>query len=406
MNNVCKKNILIMMNNLPVGGIAKALLSLLAEIDYEHYNVDVGLFEHTGLFMDSLPKQVNLLPPLFIKENIEVKPFSNCKKQFKKGLKNGFRWVHFFVKYSFIRAFTGRENFYYHYCKDQVKNTIDLEKEYDAVVAFASQHVIYYAVDKVKAKKKIGFIHNDYSKSDYRYYKIDKEYFYKLDYLATISDECVKVLKDYFPNLKDKIICIPNIVSCDYIDNLSKEYYPEEMKDKDWKYLVTTCRISINDKGLDLIVECAKYFKDLNKKIKWIIVGGGGEEDKLRDLIALNKVEQYVVITGQKNNPYPYVRNCDLFVQPSRFEGKSISVDEAKLLCKPILITDYSTAKDQIINNENGVICKIDSDEIANNIINLLNDTSLCDKFVSKLKMTKKSNNNEVINIYEKIWSL
>ena len=178
------------------------------------------------------------------------------------------------------------------------------------------------------------------------------------------------------------------------------------MKDKDWKYLVTTCRISINDKGLDLIVECAKYFKDLNKKIKWIIVGGGGEEDKLRDLIALNKVEQYVVITGQKNNPYPYVRNCDLFVQPSRFEGKSISVDEAKLLCKPILITDYSTAKDQIINNENGVICKIDSDEIANNIINLLNDTSLCDKFVSKLKMTKKSNNNEVINIYEKIWSL
>ena len=397
------KKVLFMMHNMPVGGIAKALLGVLNSIDYSKYEVSLGLFEHSGIFFDEVPKEVNVLPELFLNRDMYILPLSNFKIVWKRSKKLGMKWLANLLKFSIIRLFRGREVYYYKYCKKLVKDTIDIDEEFDAVVAFASQHNIYYAVDKIKAKKKIGFIHNDYSKTDYKYKCLDDEYFPKLDYLATISTECVDVLNDYFPDLISKTLCIPNIVSCNDVVSKSNLYFPEEMLDRDFKYIVTLCRISIDCKGLDYAVQASKKLKDMNVKFKWLIVGGGCEEAELRSMIVDNELQDHMIITGVKKNPYPYISNCDLFAQPSRYEGKSICVDEAKILHKPILLTNYTTAKDQINHLQNGYICDMNSDALACAVDKLLTDTNLTNGFVEMLNNEDLDNTDEVLAIYDNI---
>ena len=116
----------------------------------------------------------------------------------------------------------------------------------------------------------------------------------------------------------------------------------------------------------------------------------------LKDLELYN----YVTFLGVKSNPYPFIYGADMIVHPSQFEGKSIALDEAKLLCKPIVVTDYSTVLDQFTDNYNGVICTMDEDSLYTSIIKVFENKDLAQTLVRNLNKDMKSNVDEINKLY------
>jgi glycosyltransferase involved in cell wall biosynthesis len=137
---------------------------------------------------------------------------------------------------------------------------------------------------------------------------------------------------------------------------------------------------------------------DIN--LKWYIVGFGDEEP-IRRAIAESGMEEHVILLGKKENPYPYIKACDIYVQPSRYEGKSVTVREAQILCKPVVVTNYPTASSQIQDGIDGVIVPMDNDGCAQGIANVIADTALQQHLIDNLSSHDYGNESEVDKIYK-----
>lgn len=389
-----KKNLLFIMSNLECGGAEKALISLLQTIDYSKYNVDLLLFTKKGLFLNKVPKEVNILD-----EPFGYKYYDMCIKKVTIEL----------IKKGRIKDLIGRLRSIYIYktekdlsrCNQRIWKYISrmfgkLDKEYDVAIGYLEGHPIYYCIDNVKARKKIGFIHNDYDKLGLNPIG-DKAYFNKLDKIVTVSEECSEVLKKRFPEYKNKIDIMYNIVSPKTIRNLSLE---NTELNKDYINLVTVGRLN-NQKGYDMAVESCKILVDKGYNIKWYAVGDGLDRKKLEKIISKKNIENNFILLGIKENPYSYINKADIYVQPSRFEGKSIAIDEAKILHKPIVVTNFSTVRDQIDNEVNGLIVEMTPQHISIGIEKLINNKEIKNKLVDNLKKEDLGNENEIEKFYK-----
>ena len=112
-------------------------------------------------------------------------------------------------------------------------------------------------------------------------------------------------------------------------------------------------------------------------------------------------IENYVFILGKKENPYPYIKACDLYIQPSRFEGKAVTVREAQILNKPVIITNYPTAASQIEDGRDGIIVPMDNWECAKGIYNIIKDIDVQQALIEFTKNNNYVNNDEVQKIYD-----
>ena len=112
-------------------------------------------------------------------------------------------------------------------------------------------------------------------------------------------------------------------------------------------------------------------------------------------------MEDYIIMLGKKENPYPYIKACDFYIQPSRYEGKAVTVREAQILCKPVVITNFTTAKSQLIDGVDGIIVPMDNEKCAQGIADFINDKERVNKIVKYLEKTDYSNSNEIEKIYE-----
>ena len=134
--------------------------------------------------------------------------------------------------------------------------------------------------------------------------------------------------------------------------------------------------------------------------LKWYIIGFGGDEELIRSKIAEAGMEEHVILLGRRDNPYPYIKACDIYVQPSRYEGKSISVREAQILCKPVAVTAYPTAESQIRHGVDGVIVPLDNEGCARGLAEFMADTALQESIVNHLRHSDYGNMAEVEKIY------
>jgi glycosyltransferase involved in cell wall biosynthesis len=391
-----KKKLLFVMNNLNCGGAEKALISLLETLDYSKYEIDLFLFEHEGLFLNKIPKQVNLLsqPNEYQYFNMSVKKaVLNCLSEGKPHIAINRIAAGFIFRTERNKA----------RCEQRVwkyisKSVNELKKEYDVAIGYLEKNPIYFCLEKVNAKKKIGFIHNDYEKLGMDS-KIDMKYFKKLDHIVTVSFECANVLKKKFPGFKRKISVMHNIVSSQVINRLSLDSTPfnyEGVK------LVSVGRLTYQ-KGFDIAIEaCEKLIKE-GLDFKWLIVGEGEERFKLESLIKEKQLEKNFILLGLKENPYPYIKAADIYIQPSRFEGKPIAIDEAKILRKPILVTNFSTAKDQITHEQNGLIVEMDANSVAIGLTKLINEENFRKKLSNGLSKENYSGTDSEINVFYKL---
>ncbi|WP_216829035.1 glycosyltransferase [Alkalihalobacterium elongatum] len=388
-----KKNILFILNNLNCGGAEKALISLLETIDYSSFNVDLFLFKHEGIFFSQIPQQVNILK--------EPNNYIYFDMPIKKALLESTKKGNFFLALSRVQAgyiFKTEKN--PARCEQRVwkylkRNLDSLHKEYDVAVGYLEKNPVYFCLDKVKAKLKFGFIHNDYDKLGMDS-QIDKKYFDRLDKILTVSNECANVLKQKFPQHNEKIGVMYNIVSPSIIHKMSMEKLDIRY---DGVRIVTVGRLNYQ-KGLDMAIEACEILVNKGYKIKWFVIGEGEERRKLELLIKDKKLEDIFILCGLKDNPYPYIRTADIYVQPSRFEGKSIAIDEAKILQKPIIVTNFSTAKDQINHEENGLIVDMSGDFLAQGMQRLIDDETMKNTLIKNLSQENLGTEDEIKKFY------
>lgn len=390
-----KKNILFIMNNMNCGGAEKALLSLLETMDYSRYNVDLFLFKHEGVFINKLPSEVKLLPQPASFEFFDMP----VKKAILRGLKEKrYKTIYWRIlsTYFYKTEKNGAR------CEQKVwkflsKTIQSIEKRYDVAIGYMEKNPIYFCVDKVNAKKKLGWIHTDYNKLELNE-EHDKRYFDYLDHIVTVSNELVGLLNKIFPDHKSKIICIQNIVSSKMIKQLSYENIDDNIKETCIS-LISVGRLA-KEKGLNIALEAINILVKKGYDIKWYLIGDGDTKVELEREILKKNLSDRIVFLGLKENPYPYIKNSDIYIQTSLFEGKSISIEEAKILAKPIVITNFETAKNHIIDNVNGLISNMHPIDVANKIELIINNNSLRSSFINKLNEEELGTEDEIDMLY------
>lgn len=378
-----KKKILFIMESLRIGGAEKSLLTILNLLDYTKYEVDLFLFKHNGDFFPMIPSQVHLL-----EESKSYKTFSDNRKMspLKFLTKLDFNKVYHSSIWLFQTLISKikKEKLYIGW--NHVKYFFDtIEKEYDTSIAFLERKTIYFNIDKVKSKNKIGFIHNDYSIYPYDD-KLDRYYFKYYNKIATVSEHCKDVLIQIFPEYEDKFMVIKNMVSKELIKKLSQEKIINNKLDKNSIKIVSVGRL-VKQKGFDQAIIICKKLGENNINIQWYIIGEGEERKHLESLIKEYQLENNIFLVGADTNPYKWINIADIYVQTSRFEGYGITVAEAKTLNKPIVASDIPEFR-ELLSNEKGLLSKNINDFVTN-IEKIINDKKLKTKIINNLKQEK-----------------
>lgn len=386
------KKILFVINSLTIGGSEKSLVSLLSLIDYSKYQIDLLMFKRGEEFDKYIPREVNILdiPKYykFIEKKINNISTTTNIKYLSCRLKTSIK-----IRVNSIsRNSVNIEQILYKSQKDVLEN---LKEEYDVAIAYSQGMPTYFVVDKVKAKKKFAWINCDYSTTKY-----DKEFdygFYKnIDKIVAVSNTIRESIISLKPEYEKKIEVILDIVNPDLIQKMAKEESCCFNKDKYIK-IVTVARLVIHHKGYDIAVKAAKLLKDNGYKFKWFVIGDGPDRKKIECLISEYNLTDNFILLGKKDNPYPYMKLCDIYVQPSKKEGFGLTVVEAKILGRPIVCTNFNTANELISNEIDGIIVKMNENSVYEGIRKYIDDINFKIRILNNLAGNERYNStNEV----------
>ena len=393
------KDVLISSFDMEVGGVERSLINMLENFDYKSYDVDLMLYRHQGELMKLLPQNHNLIN--------EVEEYTTFRKSISEVIKEkklaiGIARLIAKCNTSLLGKLKGiKESGYYQMqlmWKYAMPFLPTLGKTYDIAISYLWPH--YFVAEKVTARRKIAWIHTDYSTIEVDTL-LDLKMWNKFNYIISISEACTEAFLKKYPSLKNKIVLVENITSPLFVRQMSLEVIEEKIE-KDSNFKIVSVGRLCYQKGFDIAIKALKLLKDKGiQNITWYVVGYGGDEAMLSELINKNDLKDSFILLGKKLNPYPYMKACDLYVQPSRYEGKAVTIAEAQILGKPVLITDYPTAKSQIREGFDGVITDLSIEGIADGIERLYNDKSLRDLLGSNSNNSSYSNINELEKLYQ-----
>ena len=445
-----KPRIFIAIHYMHLGGAETSLIGLLQALDPQKVDVDLFVYSHEGEMMKLIPNYVNLLP--------ENPVWSMLEKPLTIVLKKGY-WKMFVAR---MRA-KYRMHQYVKQCQPKEGSAIigfvgdEVSKilphlyhlgTYDLAISFLRFHE--FVLDHVTAKKKICWIHTDYSQIDVCT-ELELPVWSAYDNVISISEDVTKTFLQVFPSLKDKIVEIENILSPEFVRGRSNEAVSfddfEEASCQDSELsrdqvvktpcsqggkilnnqalespdgsLSTSRRLDLlttsnsiklltigrfsEAKKLEEIPAICRGIVESGVNVQWYIIGYGGSDDYIRKEIEAEGMQDRVFLLGKKENPYPYIKACDWYVQPSRYEGKSVVVREAQILCKPVIVTNYPTAPSQIQHGVDGVIVPIDVPGCVVQMVDALKDEALKNSIVEYLEEHDYGNETEIQKIYKLI---
>lgn len=346
------KKVLFMVIKMNIGGTEKALLNMLEEMPKDKYEVTVLLLERLGGFLNYIPKWVkveSLSDYKKIKGSIQNPPLKTTWNFLKRG--RVLQGTNFAFYYLLAKLQKDKRIF----LKYLLKDTPMLKEKYDIAVAYAGpmDFISFFVAEKVQANKKIQWIHFDVSKIGFDPNVATKMY-QKFDKIYTVSKEGKAKFISMVPSLEEKVDVFPNIVSRELVlKQAEKELGFDD--DFDGIRVLTVGRLS-KEKGQDLVIPVLAKLRHEGINVRWYCIGEGKARKEYEELIKKHGVEQNFVLFGAKPNPYPYMRQCDVYVQPSRHEGYCITLTEAKCFIKPIITTDFTGAKEQLTNYEDGIV--------------------------------------------------
>ena len=392
-----KKRIFIAIQYLEIGGAERALIGLLSSLDYTKYEVDLFVYRHSGEFMKFIPDEVNLLP--------EIKKYTTLSRPIKEIVKEGY------IDIAIGRVLAHLKNKIFNK-RHQIKDSIAIYQyvasyttpfmpsfykrgEYDLAISFLIPHNIVR--EKVLAKQYWAWIHTDYS-----YVDIDVDYellvWSAYNKIISISEDVTKGFLSKFPALSPKITIIENILSENFVKEQAEEKVDLSFLPSDSIKFCTVARFSY-PKAIDRAVYICKELIDKGLNIYWYIIGYGSDETMIREKIKETQMEKRFVLIGKKENPYPYIKATDFYIQPSRYEGKAVTVREAQILEKPVVITNYPTAKSQLNDGIDGVIVPDSIEGATDGIEAFLKDKDKQNRIIAYLKAHHYGNEFETKKI-------
>lgn len=392
-----KKRIFIAIQYLEIGGAERALIGLLSSLDYTKYEVDLFVYRHSGEFMKFIPDEVNLLP--------EIKKYTTLSRPIKEIVKEGY------IDIVIGRVLAHLKNKIFNK-RHQIKDSIAIYQyvasyttpfmpsfykrgEYDLAISFLIPHNIVR--EKVLAKQYWAWIHTDYS-----YVDIDVDYelpvWSAYNKIISISEDVTKGFLSKFPALSPKITIIENILSENFVKEQAEEKVDLSFLPSDSIKFCTVARFSY-PKAIDRAVYICKELIDKGLNIYWYIIGYGSDETMIREKIKETQMEKRFVLIGKKENPYPYIKATNFYIQPSRYEGKAVTVREAQILEKPVVITNYPTAKSQLNDGIDGVIVPDSIEGATDGIEAFLKDKDKQNRIIAYLKAHHYGNEFETKKI-------
>ncbi len=367
-----KTKILFMINTMNLGGTEKSLISLLSVMSRDKHDVTILMLEKYGELQYFIPKWVKveyLNGYSSIKNIISKPPHKTIIEFLKRGrLIKVLKIFNTYVKYKISKNF---DCFYFEVLKKH--KTI---KEYDIAIAYAGpfDFISYFIVKKINAKIKVQWIHFDVSKV-LSLATFGNKYYQYFDKIFCVSENAKVVFDDMFPNFCDKTSVFKNIVSKSNLEKSAS--IGETFSDGyDGLKILTLGRLS-EEKGQQMIPSIVHRLKKDKIKFKWYLIGDGKLKDNLLSQIKELDLRNDLIVLGSKINPYRFVKDCDIYVQTSFHEGYCLTVHEAKILNKPVVITNVASADNLILNGEDGLIVEINEEAIYTGVKKLITDTKL-----------------------------
>lgn len=385
------KNILFVCYGLGIGGIEKCLVNLLNALPESQFNIDLLLMNPEYDMKNDIKINVNYLN--------SFKYVMNTTDTMRQIKENGgiLRNTGKCISYARFRMDVKAR-------KPKVwKHFKCIDKKYDVAIAYSqNDYSPYYVIDKVQADKKVLWYHNGaYDKTD-RGYELDKEYYPRFDYIVAVSNDCANVLKEKFNFDDNKVIVLRNICDLERIKCRADEFIPESYR-KEALHITTVGRLT-KEKGADMVVDVCRLLKNENINFIWHWVGDGNQRSNISDLIEHNSLGDVLILEGNQENPYPYIKGTDIYVQPSLYEAYSTTITEAKVLKRPIITTDVGGMRDQLTDGINGYIVPISPEEIYVKLIEMYNDVSIGERFIRNLSENNVDNQASLKEYYNTVF--
>ena len=385
-----KKKILFVYGWMGLGGSTTSLLSLLSNLDYSRYDVDLLLYRKDGPYLDDIPKEVHLLPPACTYT-------SNTKKVWKS-LRNGSLVKACLQSYQYAKRFNPIEQSAAYM---QLSFCRKIEEEYDVAIGFIELWADVFVNERIKAKKKISWIHIDYKKA-HMYPDIDRKMLAKSDVIVNVSEECTKHFIALFPELEQRCVTVENILTKSYILKRKQLCTPVEHPKLSAESfnLLSVCRLVIGHKGLDRGIRAINQLLKEGYQVSWYMIGDGQDKEQLTELIRQYGLENHVFLLGKYDCPYPLFSDFDLFFLPSRYEGKPMAVTEAMMLELPPLVTEYASAHEQIRQNIDGFITENSEEGVYEGLKYLISHQEILSVYKKNLAERNYDNDSEIEKIY------
>ena len=343
-----KKRVLFFIESLRCGGAEKSIVSLLPLLDYRKMDVDLMLLQRGGIFEKYIPKEVNIIDFHF-----QYHPlwFRFCQTLFSLRL----RWL----------KLTGRSE---HGAETRWRLMHGayrrMEQNYDVAIAYQQGFPTYYVAEKVDAKNKIAWVNVDLTKAGYKP-TYNNPFYQQFNKVVAVSDNLKQLITQEGYVGTDKVEVVRDILNVDFIRTMSQQYLPFARTSN--LKIVTVGRM-VYQKGYDIAVETAALLHERGVDFRWYFVGDGSMRPEIERLIHAKRLGSMIVLTGEQENPYPYMAAADIYVQTSRFEGFGLTIAEAKILGKPVVSTCFPVVFNQIKDGKNGLIADMNPKDIVDKI--------------------------------------
>ena len=394
-----KKKLLFVIDSLPCAGAEKSLITLLSQLDYEQYEVDLQLFAYGWTLDELVPKEVNFLPPLsytnYSKQSLK-QMILNCRNltQFKMIVAR-LRYSLFIRKGHLTNAQMAR--LYWQSIGSVIEKN---EKVYDVAISYAQGIPTFYVADKTRAAKKYAWVNVSYTLGE-EDRLFQEKYYQAYERIVAVSESAEEIFLESFPMFKDRMTIIYDINDYQMIKRMS-ELEPEFKLDVPHLKLLTIGRLD-HQKGYDIALEAARLLKERGILFTWYVLGKGGLYDEIKQTIQKYGLEKEFILLGITANPYPMIKQCDIYVQTSKFEGYGLAIAEARMLNKPVVTTTFDAVFNQMVHEENGLVTTMDGVGVADGIERLLKEPDLYHAIVDYLNQEKKGNVEEIAYFYQLI---
>ncbi|MCE7792679.1 glycosyltransferase [Salipaludibacillus sp. CUR1] len=392
-----KKKLLFVIDSLDCAGAEKSLVTLLGLLDYSRYSVDLMLFAHGKELERLVPQEVTILKPLKYTQFTTL-PLKNA---FMTSLKQSeYRMLMSRLKYStLIRKNPSTNPQKARIFWQSVSSVIEPNpKKYDIAISYAQGVPTFYVAEKIKAKRKLAWVNVSYRLEE-KEKQFQKDYYDKFDSIVAVSESTKKVFLETFPEYANVIKVVYDINNPAFIRKMAN--FGIGFQDNFNGLKILTIGRLAPQKGYDIALAACEKLIEGGIDFRWYALGKGPLQEEIKNKIKERGLSEHFILLGVEANPYPFIKDADIYVQTSKFEGYGLAIAEARMLNVPVVTTEFDAVYNQMVQRKNGLVVDMNAEAVCNGIIELIQNKQLREEIISYLRNEKKGNTEELAKFYE-----